>query len=772
MQLLPLYWQLLEQPLDLLQDVSGIRLPDMWRTVGKAVLTLILVYSAYILLRTLTNFLRQLLRKDRLVDRSQIDALLDRTGLAKETVEALQRFEVSVEPLKRAKDYAALGDLYSSVKRHKEAAKYYKKAGDGRKAAAALADAGQVLRAAKLLMKEGDLVTAAGYFTRKGKHTHAARAYETAGDYASAAGSYTEGGKPHLAAEAYKKYFAVTHDSIELQTAAASACHQMLESAAGRAKVSAEQRKALLPALATRFEQAERYETAARLFREAGDFARAGEVFVLANMLEEAAACMQQAGRREEAARIIGRCHSAKGHWKEAAVAYISVGEFLQAAECYSKAAETGRAAECFEKAGEFYRAAVAYAHAARHNDAIRVIQKIRESSPDFDRSRGLLGECFYELHDYAHAAAALENYLTGRRVDSTNADYFYMLALAYEQLGRLSDARDIFYKIRTVNVAYRDVAERIATVSSRISLQAQAAASGSGAGPQPDAAFQPAVSADAAAPQGLAQVQALLGGRYRLQRELGRGGMGVVYLAHDTQLDRPVALKFLGTLVDHSEEYRQRFIREARTGARISHPNVVSIYDISATEGKAYIAMEYVEGANLHRHLIKKGRLAPQEAIAIIGQACAALAAIHDAGITHRDIKPENILLTKSGMVKLTDFGLAKAQDARMTRTGVAMGTPSYMPPEQVLGKEADARSDIYSLGLVLHECLTGKTVFEGGDILERQLKEAPPRPSVLAVGIPAELDALVMKCIAKAPEQRYQNARELLADLRRLRK
>ena len=208
--------------------------------------------------------------------------------------------------------------------------------------------------------------------------------------------------------------------------------------------------------------------------------------------------------------------------------------------------------------------------------------------------------------------------------------------------------------------------------------------------------------------------------------------------------------------------------MREARTAAKISHPNNIAIYKICAGVGKAYIAMEYVDGPSLNKYLSSKGGLKPKETINAIVQACSALAAIHEAGIVHRDIKPDNILIAKGGLIKLTDFGLAKVEDSRMTRTGVVMGTPSYMAPEQVLGKDADARSDIYSMGLVIYECLTGETVFIGQDVLERQLNELPSPPSKTVEGISPELDAVVMKCIAKDPGERYQTVRDLIAGLR----
>lgn len=752
------FWWLLGYPVYLLDSALGLGLPPAVYLIGKILVFLLLLGILYGMWGNLRTRLRRFRRRDSLLDDDELITPTADGGAPLKTGHAL---DVQIDRLKKAREYGALGDLLLSVDRFKEAAKWLSKAGRKTEAAQAWAKAGKFATAARLMNRQGEYELAARYYSEGGKHKQAARALEKQGLKAFAAAAYAKAGQIEKALEIFSEYFAATRDAVETQFEAAQACLEMIESEPAKAKVSAEQRKQLLAPLAQRFEQGKRHDLAARLYHEAGELARAGETYVLAGKFQEAAQCMRQAGKEKEAQQCMGRFYESKQQWKEAGQAYAAAGEWLRAGECFAKAADALKAGECFEKANQFYRAGHAYTHAARFDDAIRVFQRLTEKDPQFDLSRGMLGRCFYEKHDYAHCAATLDNHLTGKRVESSNVDYFYMLALAYEQLGKLNDSREILYKIRTVNVGFRDVTQRLSNISSRISM---------GMERQHTSADDDPTQLNRApeATQVMESVENSLGGRYQLERELGRGGMGVVYLAQDTQLERPVALKFLGSLVDNSEEFRQRFIREARTAAKISHPNIISIYDISASVGKAYIAMEFVEGPSLHKHLRERSRLGARETLSLMTQTCAALASIHEAGIVHRDIKPDNILIAKGGLVKLTDFGLAKAEDSRMTRTGVVMGTPSYMAPEQVLGKEADMRSDIYSLGLVIHECLTGETVFAKGDVLERQLQEVPLPPGTSVADVPEELDQLIMKCIEKDPNKRFQTARELHGALR----
>ncbi|HKS28511.1 MAG TPA: protein kinase [Pyrinomonadaceae bacterium] len=272
--------------------------------------------------------------------------------------------------------------------------------------------------------------------------------------------------------------------------------------------------------------------------------------------------------------------------------------------------------------------------------------------------------------------------------------------------------------------------------------------------------------------------------GRYTVRSELGAGGMGEVYLAQDTQLDRVVALKILPPDFAASPERLRRFLQEARAASSLNHPNAAHIYEIGESEGGAFIAMEYVEGQTLGAKIIA-GRLKPEE-IADVGlQVADCLDEAHTKGIVHRDIKPSNIMLTQRGQVKVLDFGLAKVLrtsdeavssniDTQVkTSPGVVMGTIQYMSPEQALGREVDRRSDIFSLGAVLYAMATGRAPFTGssvGETIDRILNSQPEAIARFNYELPPELERIVRKCMEKDRERRYQTARDLLNDLKSL--
>ena len=261
--------------------------------------------------------------------------------------------------------------------------------------------------------------------------------------------------------------------------------------------------------------------------------------------------------------------------------------------------------------------------------------------------------------------------------------------------------------------------------------------------------------------------------GRYEIIGELGQGAMGFVYKAKDPLIDRIVAVKTinLGLALDYKEEYEGRFYQEAKAAGRLSHPNIVTVYDVGKSGDVAYIAMEFLQGRELRDILDEKVHLPIDQVLDIVIQVLRGLAYAHEHGIVHRDIKPSNIMVVRDGLVKITDFGIARMESSSVrTQTGMVLGSPKYMSPEQVLGKSIDQRSDIFSAGVMLYEMLTGRPPFIGDTInavMHQTINVAPPPPSTLNREVPVILNFIVAKALAKAMIDRYQNTKEFADDL-----
>jgi eukaryotic-like serine/threonine-protein kinase len=262
------------------------------------------------------------------------------------------------------------------------------------------------------------------------------------------------------------------------------------------------------------------------------------------------------------------------------------------------------------------------------------------------------------------------------------------------------------------------------------------------------------------------------LAGRYEVGRTLGRGGMADVYLARDQALGRPVAVKVLSNGLDGDATSRERFLREARLAARLSHQNVVKVFDAGEADGKPYIVMEYVPGRTVDELLKRRRRVSPPEAIDLVAQACEGIQHAHEHGLIHRDVKPGNLLVRDDGCVKVVDLGIARAAGStRLTQRGTILGTAAYLAPEQAAGEDVTAAADVYSLGAVLYQLLTGRPPYEFDSLAELAAKQTageivPPRD--LDPSIPDRLEAVTMRALARDPRFRPASAAELGAELR----
>jgi len=254
---------------------------------------------------------------------------------------------------------------------------------------------------------------------------------------------------------------------------------------------------------------------------------------------------------------------------------------------------------------------------------------------------------------------------------------------------------------------------------------------------------------------------------RYEVLHRLGSGGMASVYLARELALDREVALKVLPQAYLRDEEFVHRFVREAQVAANLEHPHIVSIYAINQDPDLVYFAMNVIPGGSLSDRLREGGAQSEEDIVRWGGEVCSALSYAHDRGIVHRDLKPDNIMLDGQGRAVVMDFGIARAREGtRLTQTGTAIGTPHYMSPEQALGKELDGRSDLYSLGVVLYQLSTGSVPFSATDpasLIYQHVHEVPEAPDVRNASVSPWLRDVILKCLAKEPEDRFSSAQEL---------
>jgi tetratricopeptide (TPR) repeat protein len=487
----------------------------------------------------------------------------------------------------------------------------------------------------------------------------------------------------------------------------------------------------------------------ARMHAEHGQTERAAEHYQSAREWKQAAQLRAKLEQWEEAAQLFAQAEAPAsagemlrhaGEPLRAGECFEQAGDLASAIDCYKEAGAPGKWIDALERSGAAFDAARLAVEHRDQSRAIRLLQQILPDHPHHTEACEMLATAYLREGHRDLAARKLEERIAAAPAE-TPGELHWQLAALLEQEGDFEKALAVLSTLREREPTWPSIATRIEGLRKKQSERSLGDTRG--------------VSGSISKPTAF-----LAERRYEILGEIGRGGMGVVFKAKDTRLERVVALKRLPeTLRDHPKAI-QLFLREAQSAARLNHPNIVTVYDTDQEDGTFFITMELLEGAPISKILKQRGRISPKNAAQLGVQIAAGLEYAHGKGIVHRDIKSANLFFTVDKVVKIMDFGLAKMMEEVRRGTTVIGGTPYYMAPEQAAGETVDARADVYALGVTLYEFVTGRVPFLDGDVTYQHRHEAVPDPRTLVPDLPDELAALILEMLAKRPEDRVASA------------
>jgi len=700
----------------------------------------------------------------------------------------------------QAEDFVRAAEIRHDQNRFAEAAALYLRAGQQETAGTIFASQNDWGRAAECYHKAGRMSVAAEMYEKAESWAEAAECYRSCEFHRHAARAFVRAGSWSRAAEALDEVVAEEtrrsaggHDAAKAAELGrlvlqAARLHEQADDLQG-AQAVLERGECWAPAaeLAMRRED---FEQAADLYRRAGEFPKAaaalsriGQEHAAAQLLgefhrdkgeyDEAARLLAQAGdfmgagdlyRQLEDYKLAGECYERHGDAMQAALMFKLAGDVARAAGCYERGECFEEAAECaahmgdavrealwLEQGGLFLRAGEAHLRLDQPDEAIRVLQQVKAEAPGFAQACALLGELFRSKGQHSLAVKKLRQAIGQRELDGESIQLFYSLATLHEAAGQPREAVDLYEKILTADYHFKDVEERLETTRALVQSL-------------------PAPSASASGAAGTLNTPQSRPGRYKVVGELGRGGMGIVYKAQDSVLDRTVAFKVLPDALRDNPQALKNFLREAKSAAKLNHPNIVTVFDAGEQDGRYYIAMEYVDGTTLKEIVRRRGVISPTGVLHVMLQMCEALAYAHSQKVVHRDVKTANTMWTRDRKAKIMDFGLAKVVEEVRNHTTLVSGTPYYMSPEQTLGKNVDHRTDLYSLGVTLFEMATGELPFKEGNVPYHHVHTPPPDPREVNPRLPPALAAILSRCLEKDPANRYQSAGEILEEVRGL--
>ena len=698
----------------------------------------------------------------------------------------------AIAAYRAAKAYGQVGHLYEQDKQWTQAAQFYTLAGNVEKATTMFQQGGQYIKAAEGYVAAGKYALAGNMYEKGKAYRDAALQYERAGNITKAADFYemvndlekaarlceaafqkqNMGGLPpdaraqagQMARRSGQLYLSVRQ--VGKAMALFSAGGFPAQAAEAAMQVGETEVAARYYLDAQMFEEAARlYETlgdskqchrtmakksqkvgdtlaAAELFEQGESWNDAGEMYVLCGHSDRAATMFMNAGEYQRSAELF----LSVGDSTSAALAHEREGQFNLAADLYRQMEMWDKAAEAYERAERHYDAGILYQQLGKIEEGISCLQQVDVYALEYLKASLLLGKLLISKGMTDAARERFQKVISQNSISTQNLEFYYELAKIYEANNELEKAQDFYEKIMAEELSYQDVRNRTVVVRGKLAaIQKDVASQKRHQGPSPGM------------------------DRYTLLGKIGQGGMGVVYRAEDTLLKRVVAYKVLPSAIRDNNETLQSFMQEARTAAALQHPNIVTLFDTGVNEDEVFITMEFVEGGNLKEYL-EKNSPSLEALLPMMRGICDGIAYAHSQRVIHRDLKPANIMLTREGVVKIADFGLAKMMGESVADKTSVKGTPLYMGPEQILGKGVDQQADIYAMGCVFFRMVAGRPPFIQGDVFYHHLHTPPPSPKFLNPTLPDALDRLILKCLQKDKAARYKTALEVLDDLRQV--
>ena len=569
------------------------------------------------------------------------------------------------------------------------------------------------------LIKAKRFDRAAKFFLKEKMFDEAGTSYELAGNSDKAVELFIKSGK-------FQKAAAILRDKGDLKRAAfieAEACSQSGDD-----------------------------QNAVKYYQEAGDFAKAGDIY---RNLQE----FEKAGIMFEKAREFSLAASAYADAKifdKAAVCSEKVKDYDKAIDFYGHAKDYAKQVALQEKLSKFFGAGLNYYNRGLNEEALSTLEKVESDSPDYNQAMALIGKIYMERGELSKAKEKLEKAVSGmKQISKNNIDTFAHLAMLAEQSESEPSILKTIEKMLAQDLVDRDVKEKVDSLRQKLNYFAISRLS--------KMASKEGMSRFADPQINVSNVAKLEKKRYIKIKEIGRGGMGIVYTARDSTLDRIVALKILPSSLKKNPQAIKTFLREAKSAAALNHPNIVTIYDAGLEDDDYYIAMELINGLTIKEILRKSKRLSIKSVLEVLRQLLQGLSYAHKNNIVHRDLTTNNIMWSKEKVIKVMDFGLAKVVKDLLSEQSIIGGTPSFMSPEQTLGKPIDHRTDLYSLGICLFQMLIGELPFKKGDLGYHHLHTIPPAPNSIDKSIPQPLNDIILKCLEKDPINRFQAAEEI---------